>query len=176
LESFVTIETRKPAFSAALAAGSIAIVLNTLALIAAALIPLATGNGVLLRLITPWFAPLLRASGVAGEWTAAGGPPAVSPGFQTSFHVAVGILMAIAYAFAFEPRLPGRPLVKGLIYAVAVWLLNAFIVLPATGEGIAGAADLTIAGMAWFAAAHTLFFVALAVLYAAFRERTNRFR
>jgi hypothetical protein len=84
--------------------------------------------------------------------------------------------MAIAYAFALEPRLPGRPLFKGLIYAVAVWLLNAFVVLPATGEGIAGVAHLTFAGIAWFAAAHTLFFAIMAVLYAAFRYRMTGLR
>ena len=164
----MTIETRRPGLGAALAAGSIAIVLNTLALKAADPIPLPTGNGVLLRLITPWLAPLLRGSGVAGAWAAVGGPSAKSPGFQTGFHLAVGILMAIAYWLAFEPRLPGRPVVKGLLYALAVWLLNAFAALPATGEGIAGAAHLTVAGVIWFAAAHTLFFVALAVLCAGF--------
>lgn len=167
----MTLKTRGHGLGAALSAGSIAIVLNTLALKAANLISLPTGNGVLLRLITPWLAPLLRGSGVAGAWAAAGGPSTQSPGFQTGFHLAVGILMAIAYWFAFEPQLPGRPVVKGLLYALAVWLLNAFVVLPAAGEGIAGAAHLTVAGMIWFAAAHTLFFVTLAVLYASFRAR-----
>jgi len=174
LEHHVTTETRRPAIGAALAAGSIAIVLNTLALKAADLIPLSTAKGGLLRLITPWFAPLLGACGITRRWAAVGGPPPNSPNFQIGFHLAVGILMAIAYALAIERRLPGRPLVKGLLYALAVWLLNAFVVLPATGEGIAGAAHLTVAGMMWFAAAHTLFFVALALLYESFRDRVFR--
>jgi len=41
--------------------------------------------------------------------------------------------------------------------------------LPLTGEGFAGSAHLTFAGMAWFAAAQTLFFVAVALIYRALR-------
>jgi hypothetical protein len=55
--------------------------------------------------------------------------------------------------------------------AVAVWLANVLIVLPAIGEELAGSRRLTLAGMAWFAAAHTLFFVAQAILYARLRRR-----
>jgi hypothetical protein len=51
-----------------------------------------------------------------------------------------------------------------------VWLANALIVLPAIGEGLAGSRRLTLAGMAWFAAAHTLFFVAQAILYARLQQ------
>jgi len=45
------------------------------------------------------------------------------------------------------------------------------VVLPAIGEGLAGTRRLTLAGMVWFAAAHTLFFVVFAVLYARWRRR-----
>jgi len=166
----VRIEVRRSALVATLAAGAIAIALNTVALKAADLISLPTAEGGLLRLVTPWFAPLLRATGIAGAWTAAGGPAAASPLFRIGFHLAVGILMALAYAGVVEPNLPGRPIAKGLLYALAVWILNAFVVLPVTGEGVAGAAHLTAAGMAWFAAAHTLFFLVLADLYARWRR------
>ena len=161
-------EAGRPALNATLAAGSIAIILNTLALKVADLIPLATAKGGLLRLITPWLTPVLQLFGVAGVWASLGGPPVTSSAFQTGFHLAVGIAMAIAYAVAIEPHLPGRPFVKGMIYALAVWLLNAFVLLPATGERVAGSAHLTAPGVLWFAAAHTLFFVTLAMLYAAF--------
>ena len=43
----------------------------------------------------------------------------------------------------------------------------------ATGDGIAGSRRLTVAGMAWFAAAHTLFFVTQAILYAQLRQRRH---
>lgn len=149
----------------ALWAGAIAIVLNTLALKAADLIPLATARGGLLRLITPWFAGPLRATGGSAVWDALGGPSPSNPMFQTGFHLAVGLAMALLYGLALEPHLTGPSWSKGLQYAAAVWLVNAFAVLPATSEGLAGSAHLSLAGMLWFAAAHTLFFVVLAVVF-----------
>jgi hypothetical protein len=50
--------------------------------------------------------------------------------------------------------------------------VNALIVLPATGEGFAGSANLTLAGIAWFAAAHCIFFMMLAYGFA-FLYRTR---
>lgn len=76
--------------------------------------------------------------------------------------------MALFYAYVLEPMLPGSALVKGLLYALLVWLANAFVVLPWIGEGIAGSAYLSAGGMLYFAAAHTLFFVLLALLYERF--------
>jgi hypothetical protein len=90
--------------------------------------------------------------------------------FEFFFHVFVGLLMALFYAYVVEPALVGRPWVKGLICAVAVWMLNAIIVLPLIGEGLAGSRRLGAAGMIGFAAAHTIFFVLLAVLYAPLRN------
>ena len=152
--------------AAALLAGSVAIVLNTVALKAADLVPLATARGGLLRLITPWLSLPLERLGIASLWSTLGGPAPNTPVFQTGFHLFVGILMALFYAFILEPRLPGGAWLKGLIYAAAVWILNAAFVLPATGEGFAGSAHLSLAGMIWFAAAHTLFFLILAFSFA----------
>src|SRR6202049_2836833 len=86
------------------------------------------------------------------------------------FHLAVGIVMALVYADVLEPALPGGDAQKGALYAIAVWLLNAFVVLPATGEGFAGSAHLTLAGITCFAAPHTLFFMVLAMAYGALRR------
>lgn len=154
---------------ASLEAGAVAIVLNTAVLKLADFISLPTAHGGLLRLISPWFAEPMKRSGLTFLWQHTGGPLPNSPIFQTGFHLAVGVAMAIFYAFAVEPFLGGRAVVKGLIYAAAVWLLNAAVVLPLTGEGFAGSEHLALAGMAWFAAAHTLFFVILSLLYRVLR-------
>ena len=77
-----------------------------------------------------------------------------------------GLLMALFYAFSLEPYLPRSTAAKGWIYAIAVWLLNACVVLPTSGEGFAGSAHLTAAGMLWYAASHTLFFLTLAYGFA----------
>ena len=150
---------------ASLEAGAVAIVLNTAALRLADFISLPTAQGGLLRLIIPWLVGPTKASGLSFFWRHAGGPPPNSPIFQTGFHLAVGIAMAVFYAFVVEPFLAGRAVVQGLAYALAAWLLNAAVVLPLTGEGFAGNEHLALAGMVWFAAAHTLFFVILALLY-----------
>ncbi|HVJ35003.1 MAG TPA: hypothetical protein VND94_17965 [Terriglobia bacterium] len=135
----------------ALPAGTIAILLNTAALAVADLVHLPTAHGGLLRLLQGFIGDLIRFP--------------TDRGFQTAFHILVGLAMALFYAVVVEPVLPGRSWCKGLIYALAVWVVNAVLVLPVTGEGFAGSRSLSLAGMAWFAAAHTLFFVALAVLY-----------
>jgi hypothetical protein len=107
--------------AAAIIAGGFAIAVNTIALKAADLVPLATAHGGLLRLLSP--------------------------------------------------ALPIGPWLKGAIYAAAVWLLNAAIILPLTGEGFAGTAHLGAAGITWFAAAHTLFFLLLAWGYGRLMRR-----
>jgi hypothetical protein len=163
----------KSRLAPALISGSTAIVLNTLALKAADLVPLATAKGGLLRLLSSWCAAPLEATGIASAWSRAGAPAPDGPVFQTGFHLFVGILMALFYAYALEPVLPGRAAGKGAAYAVAVWLLNAIVVLPATGEGFAGSANLTLAGIVWYAAAHSLFFMILALAYGALRRRTR---
>jgi hypothetical protein len=59
-------------------------------------------------------------------------------------------------------------LIAIVVFALLVWLANAFIVLPLIGEDIAGSRYLSAAGMIYFAAAHTVFFVLLALFYAHF--------
>jgi hypothetical protein len=144
----------------ALFAGAIAIALNTLALVAADLVPLATAYGGLLRLLVISSDGYLR-------------PPA-GAAFQNAFHVVVGLLMALLYAYTLEARMTGPAWLRGALYALAVWILNAGAVLPLIGEGFAGSRSLSIFGMAWFAAADTLFFMTLAILYSRFRAQTSR--
>lgn len=135
--------------SAALIAGTAAILVNMAALELCDLLGIATAHGgllKLLRLITG-----LPAPGVAG---------------QQLFHFLVGLGMALAYGLVLEPNLPGKALTKGLLYAALVWIVNAALVLPVTGEGFAGYRHISPVGMLLFAIAHTLFFTALAVIHA----------
>jgi hypothetical protein len=156
---------------AALLAGLIAIVANTLVLEAADLIPLVTARGGLLKLLKINLASPFTGLGVAGIWSALPLPAPDSHAFKSGFHIFVGLLMALLYAYLLEPLLPGTAVVKGLLYALLVWLANAFVVLPWIGEGIAGSANLDGAGMSYFALAHAVFFVLLALLYARFARR-----
>jgi hypothetical protein len=135
--------------AASLCAGAIAIALNEVALLSADLIHLQTAHGGLLKL-------LVQLTGL---------PLPHSDAFSIAFHVIVGLTMAVAYGVFLEPLWRGPSWLLGLLYAAATWIANAFLVLPVIGEGLAGSATLGTAGIVWFAAAHTLFFVALSVLY-----------
>jgi len=153
---------------ASLLAGLIAIVVNTAMLEAADWIPLVTARGGLLKLLKMYLSAPLTGLGIADFWAALTLPAPDTHAFKTGFHIVVGLLMAVFYAYVLEPMLPRSALVKGLLYALLVWLANAFIVLPWIGEGIAGSAFLSAGGMHYFAAAHTVFFVLLALLYEQF--------
>ena len=135
---------------ASLLAGLIAIVVNTFILEAADWIPLVTARGGLLKLLKTYFSDPLARVGIADLWANLHLPGPDTGVFKSGFHIVVGLLMAVFYAFVLEPILPGVPLVKGLIYALLVWLANAFIVLPWIGEGIAGSRYLEFCRNALF--------------------------
>jgi hypothetical protein len=97
-----------PRTLAPLLAGAVAIALNIAALAAADLVPLATAQGGLLRLLVVLSGDAL--------------PIPAGRAFQAGFHIVVGLAMALLYALVLEPVLPGPSWLRGLIYAVAVWL------------------------------------------------------
>ena len=154
--------------TATLLAGAIAIAINTVLLAAADWMPLVTARGGILKLLTTYFGQPLAHLGVGSAWAGLGLPAPGGTAFQLGFHVGVGLAMALLYGVVLEPALAGPAWRKGLVYGAAAWLANAAIVLPWLGEGFAGSRTLDLAGMAYFAAAHTVFFVLLAVLFARF--------
>jgi len=154
--------------AAALAAGTVAIALNILVLDAADIV---TARGGLQKLVRAWLSPPLIASGLSHAWSSSGLPGPDTPVFKTGFKVTVGLLMALAYAVLFEPILRGGFLRKGVIAAVPFWLLNACVVLPLLGEGVAGVRTLTVGGLLSYAIAHTVFFVVLAWAYGTLKSR-----
>jgi len=159
--------------AAALAAGTIAIVLNILVLDAFDAAGIITARGGLQKLVRAWLSPPLITSGLSHAWSSAGLPGPDTLVFKTGFKVTAGLLMALAYALLFEPMLRGGFLRKGLVAAVPFWLLNACVVLPLLGEGIAGVCTLTAGGLLSYALAHTLFFVVLAWAYDTLKGRLS---
>ena len=159
------IRTSRVRVSAALLSGAVASGANMALLGTASAAGITTAHGGLLRLFEKTvrhLAPLLHLAAQTNQWSML---PVSSVWFQNGFHVITGLFMAIFYAYVLDQRLYGRPLVKGLLYGIAVWLFNAFVVLPLTGEGIAGSAHLNAIGMISFATAHMAFFEVLSVLY-----------
>lgn len=58
---------------------------------------------------------------------------------QEIFHTAMGIVMAIVFAWLFFPRLPGPPVIRGLMFSLLPWLMQSLIVDPYMGFGFFGA-------------------------------------
>jgi hypothetical protein len=147
----------------ALVVGVIALVVNFSLLGLADRLGIVTARGGFQRLVKLWTGPALDTSGVAKLWSDLHLPEPSSALFQNAFKVAVGLGFALIYV-AIKRYLPGTAIVKGLTYALIVWLINAAVVLPALGQGFAGANTLTATGIIAFAIAHTSFFIVLAVL------------
>lgn len=157
---------------AALAAGAIAI--NIFVLDAFDASGIVTARGGLQKLVRMWLSAPLTRTGVNNAWTLFGLPGPDTLVFKTGFKVALGLLMALAYALLLEPVLGGRWPGKGLVAAVLFWLVNALAVLPLLGEGIAGIRTLTPLGLFCYAVAHTMFFVVLAWLYDVLMRQRRR--
>ena len=144
---------------ASVLAGTIALALNMALLSFASAVGISTSNGSLFRLFTSivsrlgWSLRLIE------------GRINLPLSSQPIFHIVTGLAMAIAYSLMIEPKLPGRAYFKGLAYGAVIWCFNAFLVLPLTGEGLAGSRNLNTVGVIVFAAAHMSFFLALSVLY-----------
>lgn len=157
---------------AALVAGAVAITVNILVLNGLDTADIVTARGGLQKLVQTWLSVPLTQAGANDVWFSLGLPGPDAPLFRTGFKVAVGLLMALAYALLLEPALRGGWLRKGLVAAIPFWLLNALAVLPLLGEGVAGIRTLTPVGLLSYAVAHTLFFVVLAgVCDALLRQR-----
>lgn len=151
------------AYARALLAGGLGLAVNLSLLGLADRLGIVTARGGFQRLVKLWTGPALRQLGVDRAWAWLHLPDPGSALFTNGFKIAVGLAMAVIYLWL-EPFLPGPAPVKGLTYALLVWLINAGIVLPALGQGFAGAGILSAAGIGAFAIAHTAFFLVLAAL------------
>ena len=150
-------------YARALLAGMVGPAVNFLLLGLADRLGIVTARGGFQRLVKLWTGPALRGLDVDRAWAVLHLPDPNGALFTAGFKVAVGLAMAVIY-LRIKPLLPGSALEKGLIYALAVWAINAMVVLPALGQGIAGIKTLATAGIAAFAIAHTAFFLVLAAL------------
>lgn len=160
--------TRSPAYprlTLALCCGALAIDVNTALLAAVDAAGLPTAHGGVLRLLQTTGCALLGGTAAGRWWHSVLLPATAGSAFQVGFHIAVGLAMAVFYVTAVRHLPPRLVWPNALAYAAAVWLLNAAVVLPLIGEGFAGSRTLSLAGIAAFAAIHTVFFVLLAGFY-----------
>lgn len=59
-------------------------------------------------------------------------------------HFMIGIALAVVYATAFEARLPGRPLFRGLLYGVLVFIVAQLVFMPLVGGGVFSGGDVEL--------------------------------
>jgi uncharacterized membrane protein YagU involved in acid resistance len=53
-----------------------------------------------------------------------------------ALHFIIGMLLALIYAGIFDRRLPGPPLVRGLIYGALVFVVAQLVFMPLVGGGV----------------------------------------
>jgi hypothetical protein len=55
-----------------------------------------------------------------------------------AIHLVVGVLLALVYAYFFEPRIQGPDWMRGAAFAVVPWILSLVVFLPLVGGGFFG--------------------------------------
>lgn len=158
---------RRP--SAAVLAGFIAVSVHTVLLLAARPFDLQVGAGGVLGMLRTAWGDAFQAMGIAGIWSGAGLPLPGSTAFWIVFHVVMGILLALAYAWLFEPRLKGTGMRRGLLFALLPWLIHSAVLMPLVGNGLAGYRVLPLVGIAWFFVANLVYGAVLGFCYGRFR-------
>ena len=51
-------------------------------------------------------------------------------------HFMIGTLLALTYAFVLVSKLPGRPVVKGILFGLIPWFMAQILVSPMMGAGV----------------------------------------
>jgi uncharacterized membrane protein YagU involved in acid resistance len=65
----------------------------------------------------------------------------VGPAVGWTIHFVMGIILAAIYAAAFVGRLPGPPVVRGLLYGLLLFLLAQLLFMPLVGAGFFSRGD-----------------------------------
>jgi|GEM_PF-3070107 len=146
-----------PRWRPAVLAGLVGILGNMAFLSAGSALGLRSESGGLLRLMLGTLGKLVPALAHHPPPTAA---------VWVGFHVGTGLVMVALYVSLFERRLRGPSWWRGFQFGLFPWCINAFLVLPLLGQGIAGHRVLSLGGMAWFFLANQVFAVITAVVYA----------
>ena len=66
----------------------------------------------------------------------------IGPAAGWALHALFGVALAIIYAAAFVGRLPGKPLARGALYGVLVFVLAQLLFMPLVGAGVFSRGDV----------------------------------
>jgi uncharacterized membrane protein YagU involved in acid resistance len=69
---------------------------------------------------------------------------AIGPALGWLLHFVIGVILALIYARAFAVRLPGPPIVRGMLYGLMVFVVAQLVFMPLVGGGIFSRGDLEL--------------------------------
>lgn len=65
----------------------------------------------------------------------------IGPALGWALHFLIGMAFAVIYAAAFDRRLPGTPVVRGMMYGALVFVLAQVVFMPLVGGGFFSRGD-----------------------------------
>ncbi|HSE66343.1 MAG TPA: DUF6789 family protein [Gemmatimonadales bacterium] len=68
----------------------------------------------------------------------------IGPALGWALHFLIGMALALLYAAVFERRLPGTPLIRGLLYGLLVFVVAQLIFMPLVGGGVFSRGDVEL--------------------------------
>jgi len=68
----------------------------------------------------------------------------IGPALGWALHFLIGMLLALVYAAFFDRRLPGTPLVRGLLYGLFVFVVAQLVFMPLVGGGVFSRGDVEL--------------------------------
>ena len=69
---------------------------------------------------------------------------AIGPALGWCLHFVIGMVLAVIYAWAFDARLPGPPVVRGMLYGAMVFVVAQVVFMPLVGGGLFSRGDLEL--------------------------------
>jgi len=66
------------------------------------------------------------------------------PALGWCLHFVIGMVLAVIYAWAFDARLPGPPIVRGMLYGAMVFVVAQVVFMPLVGGGFFSRGDLEL--------------------------------
>jgi len=68
----------------------------------------------------------------------------IGPAIGWVIHFLFGVVLALIYAAFFDRRLPGKPLGRGLIYGILVFVVAQLVFMPLVGAGVFSNGDVEL--------------------------------
>ena len=68
----------------------------------------------------------------------------IGPALGWALHFLIGMSFALLYAAVFERRLPGTPLIRGLLYGLLVFVVAQLVFMPLVGGGVFSRGDVEL--------------------------------